>query len=570
MRRDIIARGMAGLRRQLAESASAFGAVLRNRDLRPLELGWAASIIGTWGYNVAVSVYAYRAGGASAVGIVSLVRMLPAAFVSPFAGLLADRYRRERVLLLSISTKSIILVGTAILVFGHATPWAVYGLAVAATIAGTPQRSAQGALTPVLCSSPGELTAANAVTSTIESLGSFIGPAIAGVVLGLTSMGVVFSLTAGLLVVSVLFTTTVRGAREAETAPKAELEASTIASESLAGFRAIGKEPSLRVLVALFTAQTFVAGAVGVFTVVISIQVLGLGNAGVGYLNSAFGVGAILGGVVALGLTGAKRLSPSFLVGVVLWGAPLALVTLSSSTTLAFVLFGVMGVGNSLVDVAGFTLVQRAVPDNVLARVFGVIMMLWLVSIGVGAAIAPVLISWLGRSHALIVTGLGLVALVVVFAARVVAIDNASAAPDMDELRLLGRVPIFSPLAGATLEHLAGRLVPLVVEPGTEVVAQGGVGDRFYVVAEGDLDVSADGRPLSTLHVGDYFGEIALLRDVPRTASVTTRTRTVLYALDREDFLAAVTGYAPSAQAAERVVGARLAAVPAAGVGAGP
>jgi CRP-like cAMP-binding protein len=169
----------------------------------------------------------------------------------------------------------------------------------------------------------------------------------------------------------------------------------------------------------------------------------------------------------------------------------------------------------------------------------------------------------------LLVVGLGLVALVAVFAARVVAIDAAAHAPDADELQLLGRVPIFSPLTGATLEHLVGRLVPLAVEPGTLVVRQGDEGDRFYVVAEGELDVSADGQPLSSLGTGDYFGEIALLRDMPRTASVTARTRSVLYALDRDDFLAAVTGYTPSAEAAERVVSARLAAVPSAGVGAG-
>jgi MFS family permease len=558
---------MAGFRRQLAESASAFGAVVRNPNLRRLELGWAASIVCNWAYTVAISVYAYEAGGASAVGVISLLRMVPAALVSPFAGLLADRYPRERVLLLSVTTRTGLLAGTAIGVFADANVWIVYALSIAAALVGTPQRSAQAALTPALSASPEELTAANAVTSTIESIGSFIGPALAGLLLAVTSMGVVFTVTAALLGVCVFFTARVRV--PGEEAPKAQLEASTIVSESLAGFRAIGKEPPLRVLVALFTAQTFVAGAVSVFIVVMSIQILGLGEGGVGYLNSAFGVGALVGGIIAFGLTGVRRLSPSFLIGVVLWGAPLALLTLSSSTAYAVVLFGVMGIGNSLVDVSGFTLVQRAVPDNVLARVFGVIMMLWMVSVGVGAAVTPQLISWLGMTHALLVTGLGLVAVVVAFAPRVVSIDASAAPPDEDELRLLGTVPIFAPLAGATLEHLVGRLVPVVIEPGTEIVKQGDAGDRFYVVAEGELEVTADGEPRPPLGAGDYFGEIALLRDVPRTASVTARTRAVLYALDRDDFLAAVTGYAPSAEAAERVVSARLAAVPPAGVGAG-
>ena len=71
--------------------------------------------------------------------------------------------------------------------------------------------------------------------------------------------------------------------------------------------------------------------------------------------------------------------------------------------------------------------------------------------------------------------------------------------------------------------------------------------------------MSADGKAVSTLDAGQYFGEIALLRDVPRTATVKAKTPVVVYALEREDFLAAVTGHAPSARAAEAVVGARLA-----------
>jgi MFS family permease len=286
--------------------------------------------------------------------------------------------------------------------------------------------------------------------------------------------------------------------------------------------------------------------------------VLNLGQGGVGYFNSALGVGGIIGGVLAFGLTGVRRLSPPFLVGVFLWGAPLVMVAVTSSSAAALMLFGVMGFGYALSDVAGFTIIQRSVPDDVLARVFGVIVSVCLGALGIGAAFAPHLTSWLGARHALVSTGVALVVLVGLFALRVTAIDAAAPAPDANELRLLGRVPIFAPLAGATLEQLAGRLVPLVVEPGTEVIRQGDHGDRFYVVAEGELDVAADGKEIASLSAGEYFGEIALLRDVPRTATVTAQTRSVLYALDREDFLSAVTGFAPSAHAAESIVSARL------------
>ncbi len=218
-----------------------------------------------------------------------------------------------------------------------------------------------------------------------------------------------------------------------------------------------------------------------------------------------------------------------------------------------------MGIGNAFVDVAGLTLVQRTVPDDVLARVFGVIQMLWMASMGIGAALAPVLISWLGVDGALIATGAFLPALVVLAGATVARIDREAAPPETNELRILVSVPIFAPLPGGSLEHLAARLVPLRVDAESMIVREGDAGDRFYIVAEGALDVTQEGAALGSLGPGDYFGEIALLRETSRTATVTARTDAVLYALDREDFLAAVTGHPQSAEAAESVMSARLA-----------
>ena len=545
-----------GVKQRIADSATAFGNVFANGNLRSLELAWAASILGNWAFLVAVSVYAYGIGGETAVGVLLMLRLVPAGLIAPFAGVLADRYRRERVLLVSNLARIVLVSAAAACVFLDAPAVAVYALAVAAAIANTPIRSAQAALTPSLARSPSELTAANAVASTFESIAAFAGPAVAGLLLVALDIGSVFAVTAGLVVVSTLFVLRIR-----VDAPPARrgLEASTIASEALAGFRAIGRDPALRVLVALFTAQTFVAGAVQVFLVITAIELLDLGDAGVGYLNSAVGVGALVGGVLALSLAGATRLSPPFMLGVVLWGAPLIVLGLTQSTVLALLVFALLGVGNSLVDVAAFTLVQRAVPDEVLARVFGVIQMLWLASVGIGAVAAPILISAVGVQTALVITGVALPALVLVLSPRLVRIDSAAEAPDEATLRLLGTTPIFAPLPGAALEHLASRLVPLRVEAGTLVVREGDAGDRFYIVVEGTLDVIQGGAHLTDLEAGGYFGEIALLRDVARTATVVAKTDAVLYALDRDDFLAAVTGHPQSAEAAETVMSARLA-----------
>jgi MFS family permease len=550
---------MVELRSRVAQSASAFRSVLANRNLRHLEFAWAIAILGQWAFVVSVSIFAFHAGGAQAVGLIVLLRFACAAVTAPFAGVLADRYRRETVLLGSaLGRVALMSVGAAAVAL-DATPAVVYAVAIATAVAATPFRSAQAALTPALARTPGELTAANAVASTVESIAAFAGPALAGLLLAIASTGLVFGVTACMLLVSALALVRIHSPRAI---PRAEVETSTLVSEALAGFRTIGREPPLRVMMTLLGAQTFLFGTLQVYIVVLAVDTLGLGNAGVGYLNSAIGVGAVIGAIVALGLTGVRRLSAAFLAGVALVGAPIILLGVSQQVVAAFVLLGVAGFGNSLVDVSGLTLVQRAVPEEVLARVFGVIQMIFYAALGIGAILAPSLLDGLGLESALIAVGIFLVVLTGLLARPLVRIDGSAKAPEADELRLLSRIPIFAPLPGTALEHLATRLVPLRLEPGAVVVREGEAGDRFYLIAEGELDVSTDSTPISALGAGNYFGEIALLRDLPRTATVTARTPVVLYALDRDDFLAAVTGHAPSAEAAEGVVSARLAGMP--------
>ncbi len=554
---------MGGAARRWKDSLTAFASVWRNANLRWLELAWAAAIVGHYAFLIAVSVYAYEVGGEKAVGLIFLARLIPAALVAPFAGMLGDRYPRERVLLYTNITRIALVGASAAAVFADADPWVVYGLSIAATIATTPFRSSQAALTPTLARTPEELTAANAVASGIDSIALFAGPALAGLLLAVASTGVVFSATAALILISALFLLLMSVERTEQ--PRRELDASTIASERLAGFTTLARNAPLRVMVLLLTVQTGMFGAVQVLIVVASIDLLGLGEGGVGYLNAAIGIGAFIGAVVALTLTGAKRLSPAFLAGLAMTGLPLVVLGVWQEVGVALVVFAVIGLANSYGDVAGLTLIQRAVPDEVMARVFGVLQMLWLAAMGIGAAFAPALIAWLGTETAIVATGLVVPALVAVFAVSVARIDASAPAPEADELRVLATVPIFAPLPGGSLEHLATRLVPLRVDPGTVIVREGDAGDRFYIVAEGEIEVSQYGRTVSELEAGGYFGEIALLRDVPRTATVTARTNAVLYALDREDFLSAVTGHPQSAEAAESVMSARLSGPAAAG-----
>jgi len=340
-------------------------------------------------------------------------------------------------------------------------------------------------------------------------------------------------------------------------AARAERDEVSITEELLAGFRTIARERRLRLLVGLFAAQTFVDGMLNVLIVVVALRLLDTGQAGVGFLNSAVGIGGLLGALAAAALVGRRRLAADFGLGIFIWGVPIALVAVWPNQIFALVLLGIVGIGNTIVDVSGMTLLQRAAPDEVLARVFGVLESLLLLTVGLGAAAAPLLLAWLGTRGALIFAGALLPLLVVPVWPRLAAIDRAGHIPEQ-QLGLLRDNPIFAPLPAPTLEQLAEALEELRVPADEEVIRQGEPGDRFYLVAEGELDVYVDGRVVQSLGPGESFGEIALLRDVPRTATVKTRTNAQLYALERHAFISAVTGYGPSLSAAEGVIGLRM------------
>jgi MFS family permease len=539
---------------QFRESSKAFRDVFANPALRRIELAWAASIFGTWAYGIAVIVYAFEQGGPTAVGVVGLARWLAAAVVSPFAALLGDRYDKRLVMVSSDLARVVLIAGAAVAVFVGSPPIVVYVLAALVGVASTPFRPAEAALVPSLARTPEELTAANVSASTIESIGIFGGPAIGGLLLAVSGPATVFVVTAALPLLSALLLVGIPPGAEAE---PSERDGESIREELLAGFRAIAGERRLRLLVGLFSAQTFVDGMLNVLIVVVALDLLDTGSAGVGFLNSAVGIGGLLGALAAAALVGRRRLAADFGMGIFIWGVPIALVAVWPNEVFALVLLGIVGIGNTLVDVSGMTLMQRAAPDEVLARVFGVLESLLLLTVGLGALVAPLLVNWLGDRGALIVAGALLPILVVPAWPRLNAIDRAARVPE-EQLALLRGNAIFAPLPAPTLEQLADRLQKVFVPAGEVIVRQGDAGDRFYLIEAGSVGVAVDGQPAHELGPGEGFGEIALLRDVPRTATVTARTDAVLYALERDAFVPAVTGSGPSLSAAEAVIGMRL------------
>ncbi len=543
----------AKIRDRLGESFGAFRDVFSNADLRRVELAWTATSLARFAYFVAIAVYAYQEGGAAGVGIVSVLRLLPSAFAAPFTAILGDRYPRKRVMLLTNVGQAITVGAAGVVILAGGPSLLVYVLVVLYSGVLTAFRPAQAALTPLLARTPNELTAANVVASTIDSLGLFVGPAIGGVVLALSSVGMVFITTAVLALVSALVLTGVKSPPQEIRKESSEGKLKT----AFAGFGTILASPQLRVLEVLAGGQTLVAGAFNVLVVVSALELLDVGEGGVGALTSAVGVGGLVGAVAAAVLIGRGRISRPFAFGMLLWGVPIALIGIFPNSTFALVLLLFVGIGNTIVDVAGLTLLQRAVPDEVLARVFGAVNSIMIATLGLGAVMAPLLIDLVGIRGALIVTGALLPLMTGLLFRQLARLDRGAiaAAANIDLLR---SHPIFAPLPEPTIEALAAKLTPLSQAAGDIVFRQGDHGDRYYLIVDGRVDVEVDGQPARQLGPGDGFGEIALLRDVPRTATVTAATPVALDALERDDFLTAVAGHVESAERADAVATSRV------------
>lgn len=538
------------MRGHFSESLRSLVDVFRNRDLRRLQLAWIGSIIGNWAYLVALVVYAYDQGGPAAVGIVGVLRMLPAAFAAPIVATLADRYPRKLVLIGSDLIRAVLMVLAGLTIYLDGPAPVVYLIVTLATVVGTVFRPAQAALLPSLARTPSELTAANVASSTFESVGSFAGPALGGLLLASTNAETVFLFNGLTFVWSAALVAAIRSS-DSESREQARRRGGLLGAEMSAGLREIFGNRDLRTLCGLYTGQTLVAGALSVLVVVSSLELLDMGDAGVGYLNAALGVGGLIGGFVALIAASGGRLAAVFGIGVCLYSLPLVLVGLAPSVVSALIALSIIGLGNSLVDVNALTIMQRIVPDEVLGRALGALQGMLLGSIGVGALLAPALIHVVGIDDALVVTGLLLPVLVLFRAGRLRAIDGRAAAPA--GLELLRRVEFLAPLPEQSLEHLARSLVEVVQPAGAVVIREGEPGDRFYLIGVGEVEISG-----KRFGPGEGFGEIALLQDVPRTATVTAVTDVTLYALERDEFIAAVTGHEPANAAAEAVIAARL------------
>jgi MFS family permease len=534
------------------QTVSVLAALARNGNLRRVELAWGASIAAEWTHFVALGVFAYNAGGASAVGIAGLVRMLPAALVAPFAATLGDRFRRERFLVVVSLAGAAALGGSAAAYFFCRSELIVFALAGVVGVTSTIFRPALQATLPSLARTPEELIAANGATSTLESLGTLLGPLVAGVLVSVANAGVVFLVASAALLVAAALVQRVEVEGRLQALAAAEMPRS---GELIAGgFHAVLSGPTTRLLVFLTTAQSFIRGCLNVLIVIGAFRLLGAGAGAVGYLTAAVGVGGLVGAFAALSLKG-RRLAVPFGVSLLFWGLPIILVAAWPNVAAAVFLLAVVGAANSFEDVAVFTLLQRVIPDDVLTRVLGIVWGLAMGAIAIGSVAATGIVTLVGARAAFVVVGAILPLTTLIVWRQLVRIDREMLPPG-DELMLVEGVPMFAPLSIAAKEHMASRLVEIPVPAGEVVIRTGEAGDRFYMVADGALEVTNGVR--AKAHRGDFFGELALLRDIPRTATVIATTRSRLYALEREDFLAAVTGHSAVRAAGDSVVEERL------------
>jgi hypothetical protein len=546
-----------GLTSRLDPAIGALRTALAEGSIRRLIVAWAASNAGQYAVLVINLVVAYDLGGAVGVGLFGLARYLMPTILAPFVGLPVARWPAESVLRGTTTVRTLAVVGLLAVVVMDAPLWLMMVIVAIEASAGVFTRPLHMALLPAVSQSPQQLIGANVTSGAAEGLGTFVGPALASILLVASgppgALGAVVAMDLiSLASIAGLHVPTV-GRRDRPTDARAAL------SELSAGARAVARMPGVRLVIAGLGLQTFVRGLLTVLIVVASIELLGLGDAGVGTLNAMIGFGGLLGSMVAITLAGRARLGPPFAVALAGWGAPIAVMGLIVDPVVAMVAMAGVGISNAVLDVAGFTLVQRMTPNAARVAVLGLIDSAANGGPALGGLIAPVLIATVGTQAALVVSGAILPIAAVLAWSRLRRLDEGGAAAAR-RVELLRSQPLFAPLSLVTIEHLAGSMEPVTFEAGTYLMREGDYGDRYLFLDRGEAEVSRFGEIIGRLGPGDGAGEIALIHDMPRTATVLAVTPVEAFALGRDDFLEAVSGHAVSRERANQLVHERLAA----------
>ena len=521
---------------------------MANRGLRLLAASTGATSVGKWGFGVALAVYAYRTGGATLVGVVLLLQAFPAVLAAPVLAWLGDRHSRKRVLLVTNAARAAMLAGAAAAIWAHAPAAVIFALATLYSMVSTANQPARAALIPALSRVPSEASSANAVVSSLDNAGFLVGAGAGGVMLAATSTQAVVAACA----LAYLNSLWMIAALPRDARPPSRRAKLGLAHEITTGFQTVNAQHQLRLLVLLLAGLSITGGLANVLVVVTAISLLHAGAAGVGYLSAAYGAGGVLAGIAAIALLERSIPVAGVLLGACALCLPLVLVGIVTVPATALIAWAAVGLGYALVKGTALTLLQRLTEDRVLSRVLGVLETTFVAGIGIGAIVAPALVSVLGRKGALIAAG-SFLPLIAVLSQRSLRNLEAGAPVPGESFQLLRANPIFAPMPIGVTESLARALRDISLPTGHVVIQQGDLGDLWFLIAEGEVEVVKDGVFQTRLGAGQGFGEIALLRDVPRAATVRTVAPTRLLALDRDRFLTAVTGLRESHEAAQEI-----------------
>ncbi len=526
--------------------ASGYRAALAHRDFRVLMARYVASGIGSWAYVVALISYVYdQTGSVAWVGIVSVARLAPMFVFSTFAGVLAERFERTRVMLVSDLSALVCMLGLVGVAVADAPAWVAVLLASITSVATIMEEPAVAALVPQVVGED-DLAAANGLFSIIANLNVIVGPTVGAGLLAVTTVAGTFAVNAGTFAVAAVLVTMLM-VRSTPTDVTEGGEAGMVRQLTV-GLRVISANRSIVVLVAAGTMGSFLYGLDTVLFPVLGTD-LGLGTNGFGYLLTGLGLGGVLGGVVVARIAKLPRLALVIAVSMAVFSAPTALLVLVDEPIVAFGLQVVRGMAMIVVEVLSITAIQRSLAPEMVSRVFGAVMSIDIGAMVLGAAMAPFLLEAIALDSVLLIVGIAVPALVVLSVPWWAKVDReavaqlAAIAPRVERLEAMG---IFSHAPRAALERLARAAEDVVLPVGAQVVTEGEPADALYVMVSGEVEVTAldeTGQPqhVAMLTAPAYFGEIGLLEQIPRTATVTTTSPTTLLRIDGEAFLDVLT-----------------------------
>lgn len=534
----------------------ALASVKDNRNLRMAQLSSFCAWSGEFLFITVTTVYAFDQDGATGAAVISFLRVLPAAIALPLIGALADRVSRRVLLIGATIARSLTVAGAAVAAGTDATVIA-YALITLSTVSHGAYRPTLGAMLPSLCTAPEELAGSNAVRSLLDGVAALIGPLLAAALLAAFDPWAGFAAVAALSAVSVWLARELRYEPSPRDESRDPQSAHGLAADIRDGVGELRRSNAGLTVIVLGLLQCVVRGALTVFAVIVAVNLAGMGQSGVGVLWAAFGVGGLVAAFLSLGVAGSSRLGSVFGLGIGAWGVPLIVCGLLAQSIVAVVGFAIIGAANALVDVSGFTLLQRVVPDHMLARVLTLAEAVFALATALGSLVVPLLDGMLGHSGALVATGCVLPVAVILAVAQLRGIDlNISVRAD--RIAMLRKVPMLRLLPVPAIESLAGGMSKMHVEAGTHVIRQGEVGDNFYVIESGRVSLLENEQPFRELGPGESFGEIALLRSVPRTITVRAAEDTDFAVITGSRFVTAVNGYSGTAFAAEELVSEHL------------